>query len=228
MFGVIPRLCRLNHGGRPAGLNAGQQDGALDLRARHFGAMRDPMQLSAVNRERRTAVGRIDAAPHAPERIDNPSHGTAGQRRVPDDTRDEWLCRHHTRQHAHRRAGIAGIERARGRTQTAEASSDNENVRDIAASRRVFRDTDTQASQACKSGMAVCARRVIAQARRSGGQRRQECVSMRDRLVAGHPDTATDAMGRSNDGGNGARHGRDLSPRTTPSHNRWYPLDSPL
>jgi len=181
-----------------------------------------------VNRERRAAVDRIDAAAHAAERIDNPSHGTARERRVADHLRDERLCRKHSRQHAHRGARISGVKRARGRTESGGASSDNENVPDLASSRRVFRDTDTQASQACKSGMAVRARRVIAQARRPGGQSREQRISVRDRLVAGHPDTPTDAAGRSNDGGNGARHERDLSPRTTPSRNRWYPLDSPL
>ena len=44
MFGVIARLRRLDDGRRAAGVNAGQQDRALDLRARHFRLIGDCVQ----------------------------------------------------------------------------------------------------------------------------------------------------------------------------------------
>ena len=69
----------------PVGVQAGQEHGALDLGARDARA-RSAMPCSgrAVNRQRRMAVGGLDAGAHPRERLDDAPHRPARQRRVAD------------------------------------------------------------------------------------------------------------------------------------------------
>ena len=112
-LGVIARRGRLDDAGRALGVEAGEQDRALDLRARRLGL--DAQSRAAARRGWSAADGRRSASmrgAHPLERLDHPAHRPARQRRVADHRGGERMAGQHARQQPHRRAGVAGVERA--------------------------------------------------------------------------------------------------------------------
>ena len=61
---------RLEHGRLALGLQAREEHGALDLRARDLGAMGDALQPGAVDVERRPAIARSDGRAHLGQRLE--------------------------------------------------------------------------------------------------------------------------------------------------------------
>jgi len=137
--------------------------------------------------ERRVAVGGIDRGAHLLERVDHPAHRPPGKRAIANQLRLELLPGEDAREHPHRGAGIAGVERAVRRTKGAKPSSHQ--------SDRVgqARHLHTEGGQAGEGGPAVGARCIVAQLRSPPGQGRQQRISVGDRLVAGDADSALEA-----------------------------------
>ncbi len=89
-LGVIARRLRLDDRGRPRGAKTGQQDGALDLGARHFRRVCDAGQGPAADAERRPpALGGADVGPHRRQRRDHAAHRPPRERVVADQPRRE-------------------------------------------------------------------------------------------------------------------------------------------
>jgi hypothetical protein len=118
---VVARHERLLDQRRPRGIETGQEQRALDLRARDFERVIERSELRAcVERpdlERRSDIVRAlrmrVAADHGaarPKRGDHASHRPLRERRVADEPRLKRLCGKHTRQQAHRGSGVSAIE----------------------------------------------------------------------------------------------------------------------
>ena len=77
----------LAHGGGAVGAEAGQEDRALDLGARHRQAVVDPVQPTTAHDQRRetTAVAAVDRGPHDPQRPGHAVHGAPARRSVADE-----------------------------------------------------------------------------------------------------------------------------------------------
>jgi hypothetical protein len=70
-------------------MQAGEQDSALHLGARHGRLVGNPMQRPAGDRERRPVVRRGDPCAHPGQRLDDAAHRPALQRLVSaDDSRE--------------------------------------------------------------------------------------------------------------------------------------------
>ena len=109
----------------------------------------------------------------------------------PTRTRREGLAGQHAGQHPHRRAGVAGVERRGGRTQMAQSSSHQSD-----GGGGVGRRSTPRPRRHASVDWQSAPRRIVAQVRRPVGERREQGVAMRDRLVAGHAQPAADAAGR--------------------------------
>jgi hypothetical protein len=209
-FGVIAGRGRLHHAGGPLGVQTREEDRALDLRARRLGLVRNRVQPCAVDRDRRVAVGRLDAGAHALQRPDDAAHRPAGQRSIPDHRRRKGVAGQHAGQQPHRGAGVAGVERRGGRTELTETSSQYSDR----AVRRLFH-LDAQGAQAAQRRPAVCPGSEMCQCRPSVGERGEQGIAVRDRFIARNGEPAAQAAGRRDDGG-GRRHVdrilRDLAP----------------
>ncbi len=98
-FGVIARAHRLLDPGRSAGLQAGEEDRGLHLRARDRERVRDADERTALDAERCPAVARLarDRRAHATERLDHPPHRPAQERFVTGETARERTPREHAR-----------------------------------------------------------------------------------------------------------------------------------
>ena len=164
-LGVVARRGRLGDAGRALGVQAGEQDGALDLRARHVRLVGDAVQPRAVDRQRRVAVGRLDAGAHALERLDDPPHRPARQRGVADQPARKAdgppgcrpaaasscpSCRHRAR--------------SDGGQQAADTAALDENRRPADTSRGVLGHFDAESAQAGQGRLAVGAWRKVGQA----------------------------------------------------------------
>src|SRR4051794_27595622 len=103
------------------------------------------------------AVDRLDACAHHPERFHDAPHRAAGQRLVADHHRREWLGRKNSGKHAHRGAGVSGVEWRRRRTELAQASSFYSD--DVSAPA----DLDAEAAKTRERRLAVRAWSIIAQ-----------------------------------------------------------------
>ena len=61
------------------GVAASDEEGGLDLGARHRGVVFDALKVTAGNAKGRPpAVGTLDPGAHAPEGVDDPGHGGGG------------------------------------------------------------------------------------------------------------------------------------------------------
>ncbi len=81
---------RLDNARGARGLEAGQQDGALDLGTRHLRFVRDAPQACTGDGERRPAVSRRNPCTHARQRIDYAAHRPSVEAGVATDDGLEW------------------------------------------------------------------------------------------------------------------------------------------
>ena len=206
---MIARGRRFGHRRPALGLEPGQDDGALDLGARRRRRVVDRLQVGTGDGQRRPAVRRLDARPHAGQRVDHPRHRPLAQRAIAADRRLHPMGGEDARHQADRGAGVAGVERAVGRLQPAEAAAlDFERV--VSG----LPDAGTQGAQHGEGRGAVGAGRVAGNRRDAVGERAEHGVAMRDRLVARNAGPARDAACRGHDGGvGGGSHGRHYSIR---------------
>ncbi len=124
-FGVVARGMRLDHRGLARGVEAGQQDGALDLRRGDRQAVFDGHHLvGADDGERHApAVARLEARAHARQRFDDALHRPAAQRGVAGHEAGEGLAGQDAREQAGRGAGVAEIEHVGGLAAAAHAEA---------------------------------------------------------------------------------------------------------
>ena len=124
-LGVIARAHRLLDPGRPAGLQAGEEDRRLHLRARDRERVRDADERTALDAERCPAVARLarDRRAHATERLDHPPHRPAQERSVTGETARERTPREHARDEPDGRAGVLAVERGGGCAEAGEAGA---------------------------------------------------------------------------------------------------------
>ncbi len=122
-FGVVAGRRRLEHARRPVRVQTGQQHGALDLGGGGFRLVRNGVQPRSLDGQRRVAVGGLNAGAHALEGRHDATHRAPRQRGVSDKRGRERVSGQHPRQQAHRRTGIAGVERRGRRTELSETSS---------------------------------------------------------------------------------------------------------
>ena len=109
---MVPCGKRFGHRRPASGMKPCQQHGALDLRARDLGVVVQRRQRRCPShRQGRAAVARLDARAHLLQRHDHAAHGTSLQRGVADQCGRKRVRRQDARQHAHRAARIAGVQR---------------------------------------------------------------------------------------------------------------------
>jgi hypothetical protein len=204
---MVARRRGLDDRRRARRVQAGEQDGALHLRARRLGAMLDGVQRPAVDpvdpvdNNRGVAVGGLDPCAHAFEGGNHAPHRAPGQRRIADEGRGERMAGQHAGEQPQRRAGIPGVERRRGRTELAKPSSQYND-----GASRPFRNLDTELPQARQRGPAVGPGGEVGKGRPAVRERRQQGVPVGDRLIAGDAQAAAEALGGRNRRGGRQRH----------------------
>ncbi len=177
--------CRLGLDDRRGaiGRQAGKQDTALHLGARHGWRILNAVQPATLNRERRQrrTPDPADRCPHGPERVDHPVHGAPPDRLVTIEHRRERQTGQHPGKQANARARVAHVQRPLGGSQA--ATGDRHHPVD-------HLDTRTQGLH---DGHRVGHIGTVAEARdlrRSVGQGRQHHHPVRNGLVAGHRQPA--------------------------------------
>ena len=114
-FAVVARAHSLAHRRRSRRLQARQQDAALHLRAGNRRGVVDGVQRTAIDGQWRVAVGEREPRAHGFQRLANALHGPPRERLVADEREAPRLRREQAGNHAHRRAGVAAVERVRRR-----------------------------------------------------------------------------------------------------------------
>jgi hypothetical protein len=169
---VIAGWHPLRHRGFAFRVQAGEENGALDLGARHGRPEIDAMKSTTLDSERGMPLGRVDARAHLSQRRDHASHGPTRKRGVANEPGRKGLCSQYARQHPHGGAGVAGIEVTHRRTKLPKASSVYSNRSPGGT------NVDAQIGQTRESRRTVCARGEIRDLRGSGGQRGDERVAV--------------------------------------------------
>ena len=103
-LGMIPGRSRLVHDRPPLGLQARENDGAFDLRARDLRGVLNRTKIGARNSERRMPVLRLDVRPHAREGVDDAPHRSFRQGAVAAHRRAHPVGRQNPRHQTHGRA----------------------------------------------------------------------------------------------------------------------------
>ena len=105
----------------PVGVEAGEEDRRLHLRARDRELVRDPVQRPPLDAHRQVAVLRLDAGAHARERLGDPLHRPRAERRVADELELlPLLTRENAGEEPDERAGVAAVDRPARRLQPAQ------------------------------------------------------------------------------------------------------------
>src|SRR2546422_8520827 len=108
---VIARAVRLANRDAHVPGESGEQQRALDLRARDGGRVGERVQPAAANRQReRIAALLLDFGSHGAQRLSDPPHGPAAQRRVTREGRGERLAGEDSEHEPGGCAGIATVE----------------------------------------------------------------------------------------------------------------------
>ena len=112
LLGMGPRGDGLAHRGRSGGREPGQEDGRLDLGARHLGGPVDPVQGATVDAQRRQAARArsLDERSHEAERLGHPVHGTERERCVAHQLGLPCQPGHQPGQQPHGGARVAAVD----------------------------------------------------------------------------------------------------------------------
>ena len=201
---MVAGLRRLGDRGRAARVKAGEEDGALDLRARDRGLVRNALQRRAVDRERRVAVDRLDPGAHPRQRLDDPPHRPARQRLVADEHGGRMGGRP-----ARPPASASSCPSCRRRAALpGERQPPKPRPTIVTTSACWSHRRRPRRLQAGQRRPAVGARRVVREARPAVGQGREQRVAVRDGLVARHAQAAAHAPGGRSPS---RRHGQHLT-----------------
>ena len=155
---VISSGRRLLHDGPAVRLEAGQKHGTLHLGARHLGAVANPIQRAAVNRERRLFVVRLDPRAHQLERHHDAPHRPPGERLIADQHRRKGMAPRARRTAAASWCRNSGVERHGRGAQTAQAAALDFDRQPAFGGTRPA-NGDTRSGQAVQRGGAVGALR---------------------------------------------------------------------
>jgi len=160
-------------------VKSGQQHPAFDLGAWHLGFVGDAVQRSAVNREGRPALARVNECPHSDEWIDDPTHGPSLERTVAAHHRPKRVSRYDPREQAHGRSGIGGIEWPLRRLETTHATAENSH-----GGRPGLPNRDPEPSEAVERGRTVGPRGETGDGRLAVGECSQHGIAVRDGFIA--------------------------------------------
>ncbi len=139
-------------------------------------------------------------------------HRPAPERVVAGDRRAERMRGEDAGEHAHRAAGIAGVEDgSRARAGRAAARPATVTRRPPLRVARDLLDGDAERPQAAQRRSAVGAGRIAVDGGGAVGDRRQQGVAVRNRLVAGRAHAAAHAGGRLHQHRVRRGHGRTIA-----------------
>ncbi len=124
-FRVVAGRLEFRHARRARRAEAGQQDGALDLRARHLRHVVNGLEGAATDGHRQTPAVGLDARPHPAERLDDAAHRPAPERVVAGQRGREGKAGENAGEQPGGGTRIAGIERRVRGTESRRATSDN-------------------------------------------------------------------------------------------------------
>ena len=145
----------------------------------------------ATDLHRRASLVRVDARAHHLQRHRDALHRPAHQRLIADQRGIEALRREQPHHQAHRRAGIAHVERRRRGCETVHARAVQQHLGGCRAL-----DAHAERPQRARRGEAVLAVEEAADVRVARGERAEHQRAVRDRLVARHGERAGDAAAR--------------------------------
>ena len=168
------------------GLQSGEENAALDLRAGNGRGVVDGAKRAAVDGERRVSVSEREARAHGFERFANALHGAAREGFVADESEAAGLRREKPGDHAHGRAGVAAVERMSGGSDAAGDAGDFDGV--CAGSIYLC----AERLHAGEGGGAVRAGGEIGEARSALSEAAEHGVAMADGFVAGQAKAADD------------------------------------
>ena len=123
-LGVVPRLDCFAHRSLPLGREAGQQDGALDLRAGNLGRVGNAAQAPARHGHRQPSGRQFNARTHPFQWAGHAAHGSPAQRRIAREGGRERVSGEDSGEQARGGPGIARVEGARRGTQIPQTTSD--------------------------------------------------------------------------------------------------------
>ena len=205
---MVPGGGALSHRGVARRVEPGQEHRALDLGARDRRRVVDALEPRAGDGEGRATPVSRHPRPHPREGFDDPPHRPAAERAVPGDDAGEPMAGESAGQQPEGRAGVAGVEGTRRRSEAADAAAVDGHDRPAGrpAGGPGPLHADPERTEARQGGGAVGARRVAVDGRPALGQRREQRVAVRNRLVAGYRDAAPDAGGGLHDDGRHRQH----------------------
>lgn len=169
-LGVIARDGRLSHARAATCVQASEQYCGLDLGTGDLERQFDALEMRrALDLYRRQPICGFDARAHPPQRFRYALHWPLHQRSIADQRDVERRTRQQTHKQAHRGSGIAHIERAGGRLQSANTS---DAVDDDAAGLLLI-DPDAQCAQRAQRCQTVLASQKASDLRQSRSQLRR-------------------------------------------------------
>ena len=187
-LGMVARRRRFRDAGRAFGIESGQQQCRLHLGAGHAQIVAGTAQRRAAQHaDRGVAVGGLEPCAHGAQRLGDPLHGPARQRGIADQRRIKALPGQQAHRQAHRRAGVAHVERGVGRLQPPQSHALQA---DPPGARRL--DRDTHRPHRVQRRQAVGARQEALDFGDPVGDATEHHRAVRNRLVAGYAQLATD------------------------------------
>ena len=185
VLGVVAGADGLGEAGGAVGLEAGEEDGGLDLRAGDGGVEVDGVERAAddgdrgVTALRSVAAGEVDLCAHGGERLADALHRTEGEGVVADEGEVVRMGGDEASQHAHGGAGVSAVERVLGLDEVAGGAGDFDGLV------LLVRDGSAECGHAGEGGVGVCAGGEVREAGGAFGEAGEHGVTVRDGLVAG-------------------------------------------
>ncbi len=185
-LGVVAGGTRLGHRRLPLGVQAGEEDGGLHLRARDRKPVRDPPEpVRAPDDERKPAAGRLDGGAHRAQRLGDALHRPRPERLVAGELEAAVLAGEDAREQARERAGVRAVDRpVRGAQPAQPDALDAELVV------RGLLDHDAERAHCAERRLGVGRAPEAADAGLALRESAEQDGPVRDRLVPGDGDVA--------------------------------------
>ena len=191
-LGVVARRLRLDDRRLALGVEPGEEDRRLDLRARDRQLVGDRAQRPALDPERQVPVVGLDAGAHAAERLGDPLHRPAAERGVAGELELlPLLAREDPGEEADEGARVGAVDRPAGSDEPSQALA--EDVQRVLA---VLVDGDPEGANRLDRRLGVGRAAEAGDARLAVADRAEQDRAVGDRLVAGHGDVPDEARDR--------------------------------
>jgi hypothetical protein len=179
---------------RPGSLQAGEEDGGLDLCGWSRRVEVDGVERAAVDRHRGVTFSEVDSSAHLGERLADTLHWADGERVVADKGEGVGVRCDQAGEHAHGRAGVAAVKRF-GRLTEVPCGADHFDVPFMLG------DGCTECRHAGERTVRVGSGGEVRQTAGTLGNAGEERIPVRDGLVAGQHDGALERLGRADEFG---------------------------